>query len=564
MRNGRRRILAWALCAVAVGGGIVNLTVTAIRLAGPPTLSEAAQDVVLGLMIPVVFSVLAALIIARQPGNRVGWLMMIVALALTNPAVVFLDTLDMLPGPPAAMTPGVWLLLWLSGWSWIPLIFPVLLLPLFFPTGQPPTPRWRWVGRLAVLMWITFMVLWALAPEIGPINADWTMANPVGFIPQAFYDGPLFSIGWGIGLVTVTLGSVASLFVRYRRAGSDERQQIKWLLFAGAFLAVFYTLSVFLPDPAYGTAWWSWLFYLGILCIPIAIAVAVFRYRLWDLEVVVNRALIYGLLTAVLAGIFAGGISLITEAGKQLLGEGSRAAGAAISAVIVAAVFQPLRSWIEAAVNKRFYPKKEDLASGLVEVQPEYWGFLDRPALLRVSMEHVCRVLGTNHAAFFLAAEGGEFRLAQQVDGSASGVISLLVSDEQRKELEKKRVIAAEGSGLLVGHVPVYVDRGETNELLGLLSVGPRENGKGYSGDDLKGLAEFGGKIGLALNASNWARLSLWPGGPRPGRGGAEWVQPREGKTAETRVSPLGIPDQREPATVDTGLPAQPSSSTGK
>jgi hypothetical protein len=192
---------------------------------------------------------------------------------------------------------------------------------------------------------------------------------------------------------------------------------------------------------------------------------------------------------------------LITEAGKQLLGEGSKAAGAAISALIVAVVFQPLRTWIEAAVNRRFYPKKEDLASGLVEVQPEYWGFLDRPTLLRVSMEHVRRVLGTNHAAFFLASAGSGFRLAQQVDGSAGGVTSVQVSEKERKELEKKRVIAAEGSGLLVAHVPVYVDRGETSEFLGLLSIGSRENGKGYSGDDLKGLAELGGKIGLALNA---------------------------------------------------------------
>jgi hypothetical protein len=116
-------------------------------------------------------------------------------------------------------------------------------------------------------------------------------------------------------------------------------------------------------------------------------------------------------------------------------------------------------------------------------------------------MEHVRRVLGTNHAAFFLGDEGGEFRLAQQVDGSAGGMTSVLLSEEQRHELEKKRVIAAESSGLLVDHIPVYVDRGNTNEVLGLLSVGPRENGKGYSGDDLKGLAELGGKAGLALNA---------------------------------------------------------------
>jgi MFS family permease len=490
------RILAWVLCAVVVVGAVAQLILWATNLVGLPTLDDAVEAFGWGLAMPVVFSVLAALIIARQPGNRVGWLMMIVALALNNPVGQFLNQLS---GPPAAMTPGLLLLLWLESWSWVPVIFPILLTPLFFPTGQPPTPRWRWVGRLAVLMWIAFMVVSPFAEETGPINADWTMANPMGFLSQEFFEA--FLIVWGIGLVAITLGSVVSLFVRYRRAGSDERQQIKWLLFAGVFLASFYTIGLFLPDAVNGSGWWNLLFVLAILCIPSAISIAIFRYRLWDLEVVVNRALIYGLLTTLLAGIFAAVIALVTEAGKQLLGEGSKAVGAAFSALVVAIVFQPLRTWIEAAVNKRFYPKKEDLASGLVEVQPEYWGFLDRPTLLRISMDHVRRVLGTNYSAFFLTSEGDEFRLAKQVDGSAGGVTSVRVSEKERKELEKKRVIAGESSGLIVGHVPVYVDRGETNQVLGLLSIGPRENGKGYSGDDLKGLAELGGKIGLALNA---------------------------------------------------------------
>lgn len=497
MKSKRKRILAWALCAVVVVGAFVELILWASHLAGLPTLYDAVEALGWGLAMPVVFSVLAGLIIARQPGNRVGWLMMIVALALNNPVGLFLNQLS---GPPAAMTPELWLLLWLDGWSWVPVIFPVLLTPLYFPTGQPPTPRWRWVGRLAVLLWIAFMVISAFAEEVGPINSDWKMANPVGFVSQEFLNGP-FIVVWGLGLVAIALGSVASLFVRYRRSGSDERQQIKWLLFAGAFLAVFYTVGLFFPDTVLGSGWSNLLFVLAILCIPIAIAIAIFRYRLWDLEVVVNRALIYGLLTTLLAGIFAAGIALITEAGKQLLGEGSRAAGAAISALIVAVFFQPLRTWIEGGVNRRFYPKKIDLATGLVEVQPEYWGFLDRATLFRVSMEHVRRVLGINHTAFFLASEGGEYRLAQQVDDSAGGVTAVVLSEEQRKELERKRVIPAESSGSLVGHVPVYVDRGEKCQILGLLSIGPRENGKGYSGDDLKGLAELGGKIGLALNA---------------------------------------------------------------
>jgi hypothetical protein len=354
VKSKKRRILAWALCAVAVVGAVAQLILWAISLAGLPTLNDAVEAFGWGLAMPVVFSVLAAMIIARQPGNRVGWLMMIVALALNNPVGV---VLEQFPGPPAAMTPGLWLLLWLDGWSWIPVIFPVLLILLYFPTGQPPTPRWRWVGRLAVLMWIAFMIISAFAPEGGPINADWTVVNPVGFLSQEFIDGP-FMVVWGIGLVAIALGSVASLVVRYRRAGSDERQQVKWLLFAGAFLAVFFTSFLFLSDTVLGGGWTNLLFALAILCIPIAIAIAIFRYRLWDLEVVVNRALIYGLLTTLLAGIFAAVIALVTEAGKQLLGEGSRAAGAAISAVIVAVVFQPLRTWIEAAVNRRFYPKE--------------------------------------------------------------------------------------------------------------------------------------------------------------------------------------------------------------
>jgi hypothetical protein len=167
----------------------------------------------------------------------------------------------------------------------------------------------------------------------------------------------------------------------------------------------------------------------------------------------------------------------------------------------VAVVFQPLRTWIETGVNKRFCPEKHDLASGMVEVQPEYWGFLDRAALMRISLDHVRRVLGPRHAAFFLAAAQGEFRRSAEAEESGGGSSSIWLSEQQRHELEKKRVVAAETRGPMMGHVPVYIDRGKTNEVLGLLSIGARDNGKGCSGDELKGLADLGGKIGLALNA---------------------------------------------------------------
>jgi hypothetical protein len=234
---------------------------------------------------------------------------------------------------------------------------------------------------------------------------------------------------------------------------------------------------------------------------PIAIAIAIFRYRLWDLDVVINRALIYGPLTTVMAGVFAMVIALTTELTKEALGDQSKALGAAISAVIVAVVFQPLRDRIEAFVDKHFYPRKLDLASGLVEVQPEYWGFLDQEMLTQLAMEHVSNVLDTEDVAFYLPVGKDRFRLVGQLNGPSHSEATLGLTDEQYEELMKKRVVASDEIAPLEGLVPLFIDRGMSNEILGLLAVGSRASGKGYSGDDLKGLVELGGKLGLAINA---------------------------------------------------------------
>jgi hypothetical protein len=170
-----------------------------------------------------------------------------------------------------------------------------------------------------------------------------------------------------------------------------ERQQIRWLLLAGIAFFIVYVVGFALGEE---DVWWiDLMFILGILGMPLAIANAIFRYRLWDLEVVVNRALIYGLLTTLLAGLFAAVIAVVTELSGDFVGDGSRALGAATSALVVAVVFQPLRAWIEGWVNRRFYPAKADLASGMVEVQPVYWGFLDRGALMRIDLWRSLRSL---------------------------------------------------------------------------------------------------------------------------------------------------------------------------
>ncbi len=164
-----------------------------------------------------------------------------------------------------------------------------------------------------------------------------------------------------------------------------------------------------------------------------------------------------------------------------------------------------MRERIEAFVDNRFYPQKFDLASGLVEVGPEYWSFLDLQLLMELAMEHVSRVLGTAYAAFYVAAGSDRFTLTGQMNGAARETPAITLSKAQHDELEKKHVVASEGMTHLAGHVPLFIDRGKSNEVLGLLSIGSRTNGKGYSGDDLKGLVELGNKIGLALNAIQMA-----------------------------------------------------------
>ncbi len=497
MKKKRSRVIAWGLTITIIAVSVTNAIVSFI---GQPTRVDPLEALGWGLTMPLVFSVLAALIIARQPKNRVGWLMMIIGLAGGLNSLLQLVMAPYTSSPPDHLTLGLWLVIYLGGTGWVPLIFPLFLIPLYFPTGSPPSPRWRWVTWLALGMVVTFYILAALTATLEAPN--WTIPNPIGVLPTSFWEGG-FMLLWSVGLVTIVVGSVASLYVRYRGAGSGERQQIKVLLVAGVMFAVFYSLiALIFSNAEEGMSGLTDVFFvLTILAIPAAIAISIFRYRLWDLDVVINRALIYGPLTTLLAGTFAMVIALTTELTKQALGEQSKALGAAISAVIVAVVFQPLRSRIETFVDKRFYPQKLDLASGLVEVEPAYWGFLDRETLIRLAMGHVCGVLGTEHAAFYLASSPGKFQLVGKLNSSVQEKTTITLSKKQQEELQKKRVVASEGKGALTGHIPMFIDRGNYNELLGLLSIGSRKNGKGYSGDDLKGLVELGNKIGLALNA---------------------------------------------------------------
>ena len=497
MRQRRAKLIAWGLAGIVVIVSVGRVILWAVALNAAPSLDDLVQEIGWGLAIPMAFSVLAALIIARQPGNRVGWLMMIVGVALTSPTGFLLDTLP----TPQSLTLGLWLLLWVDGWGWAIVILPIFLIPLHFPTGHVMPGRWKWVRHAALGLWMSLMVILAVGSSFGPQSGKWSLPNPIGFLSDQVLNGPIV-LGFSVVLIGTISASVASLLVRFRHSEGAERQQIRWLLMAGALLVAAYVfIFVTGPDNLDLAGIQNLVLTLSILSIPIAIAVAVFRYRLWDLDVVINRALVYGPLTTVLAGIFAVLIAISSVVARQVFGTQSQALGAAVSAVVVAVIFQPLRTRVQTFVDKHFYPQQDDLTTGLVEIMPEFWAFLDRSTLIPVAEDHVRAVLGVPFTAFYLAEQEGGFKLVETGDTPPGVPSRIKPTASQVDELIRKRVVAAEVSGHAIGYVPIHLDRGRTAELLGLMAIGKRTNGRGYSGDELKALADLGGKIGLAMRA---------------------------------------------------------------
>jgi hypothetical protein len=362
MGSKRKVTIAWILFVITLLIILIRVAIWVIQLATSSSLPVVDQDVGTASMAGAFFLILGMLIITRLPDNRVGWLMMIIAVGAANPSTVIIASL---PAPPTSLSPGLWLILWLNNWVWIPVIFPLILIPLHFPTGRPPSRRWDWVNWLAIGMGLFFMLFAAFQTPIGPLdNKAWMLPNPIGFIPEDWGASTVWTI-WPLGLATIALASVVSLVVRYRRAQEIERQQIKWLLYAAALFAVSYSVTGMNSDSSSSLIGiLNFIGTLTILAIPIAIAIAILRYRLYDIDILIRRTLQYSLLTGWLALVYFGGVVLLQSIFHALTGEDSQFA-IVISTLGIAALFSPLRLRVQAFIDQRFYRKKYDAEHSL-------------------------------------------------------------------------------------------------------------------------------------------------------------------------------------------------------
>jgi len=369
---------------------------------GSNNVLRLAGDALISVATPVVFAVVGALIVSRQPRNTIGWLLTVVvgAFLVGEPLENYVNQLAS-----SSLEPTLPLLVavWFSNWGWLLLIFALLLILLLFPTGRPPTPRWRWVG-VAAIGWATLFVLMTTlsqrltAPGIA-------LDNPIGVLGEGTVE--LLSGVWIVGLLMLLLACALALFIRYRRANDTEREQIKWLLYACAVFVVIYvggTIGGVAGSNSVGGYVWGILFGLSLLLVPTAIGIAVLRYRLYDIDVVINRTLVYIPLTATLAALYFAGIVLLQRLFLTLTGEQSTLAVVA-STLLIAALFNPLRRRIQSFIDRRFYKSQYDARKTLEAFSTKLREETDLEALNEELVGVVRETMQPAHVSLWLRPE---------------------------------------------------------------------------------------------------------------------------------------------------------------
>ena len=340
--------LVWAIAAVGIVVIGVLVASYAQETAGAtPSQAIAAVSLVGSLL---AFIVSGALIVSRQPRNIVGWLLMIPGLALPA-STLATNWLGSMP-PPTQVTPPIWAVLWALSWSWILLIFPIFHLLLTFPDGRLLSPRWRWAVVLEVTMIAAFLGFAAFKQSLSVLVNDvpaWTVPNPIGFLRNDLFDAVLGSI-WGLGLLVMTILSATAVVLRFRRGSTVERQQLKWPVLAVVLFGAVYGGALLYPGLV-GNG--SILFGASLAGIPISVAIAVLRYRLYAIDHIISRTVSWAVITALLVAVFVSGVlglqALLTGVVTQ-----APTLAVAASTLAACALFQPIRGRVQRAVDRRF------------------------------------------------------------------------------------------------------------------------------------------------------------------------------------------------------------------
>jgi hypothetical protein len=333
--------VAWSMLAVFVASYGIGVPLAVAR----GHLLEVDSTFLLAF---AAFMAVGAVIVAHRPGNAVGWIFSAIGLLTATGMLAgeYAARADL--GRPGALPGGI-LAAWYSSWFWYPTLALVLVFTLLlFPTGRLLSAAWRPVAVAAAAATVGITMLSALTPTLEDEN--YTVRNPIGL--AWVQDPEQTAVGTVLfALLLGCMGAAAlSLVLRFHRAQGVERQQLKWFTYAGALMVLFGLVPELLPTTAnISEALWG----LGAVLVPVAAGIAILRYRLYDIDRLINRTLVYAALTALLGVVYAGVVLVL---GQLFGGVGAEPPSWAVAGatLAVAALFQPARRRIQQAVDRRF------------------------------------------------------------------------------------------------------------------------------------------------------------------------------------------------------------------
>jgi hypothetical protein len=388
--------LGWSLWVLSLALTALSLLLLVLNLSHPdvPVYSFWAENV----LFSIGYSTVGAVIVPRMPAeNSIGWLFCTIGLIWAVLHFIGEYAIYTLLADPGSLPAGE-LASWIYSWLWVPGLGLLVFLCLLFPNWRLPGARWRWFARLSALATLVGMLLAAFSPGRIVLGLP-GIRNPLGIegLPNAYKSVQVLM------LVLIAI-SVASLLMRRLYARGVERQQTKWFTYTTAVAASGAIFQYIISEPL-ELVWLGGIAYalvlIGLVGIPVSMGIAITRYRLYEIDLLINRTLVYGSLTAMLVALYFVGIVVLQRLFVLLTGQHSTLAVVA-STLLIAALFTPLRRTIQGFIDMRFYRRKYDTRKTLQTFSAQLRNETDLDALSEDLVGVVRETMQPAHVSLWL------------------------------------------------------------------------------------------------------------------------------------------------------------------
>ena len=443
METSPRRVLPWMLYGLLFGLLALALVLTAWNDSFEPF-------VALAIVMMIGYGTVGAVLASRGGGGVLGWLMLLIALGFVLTAISDELVTYRYVTNPASRLPLVGVAAWLTNWLFVVVFTPLILIPLLYPTGQSQSPRWRWAPRAVVVV----ATLGSLATILRPGFVDTENARVLNPTGVEALQGPIAValIILGTCLLLLSVVSVVSLFLRFRRADGDERQQIRWLAYL-AVLAIVLLAAAITSGWTTGDSTLSYAFFLALFAVvgiafPLAIGLAILKYRLYDLDLVVKKTVLYSLVALLLVGLFL-------SAAVLLGGSFIEAHPAAIVASIaIGLAFWPATRIARRVADRIVYGRRATPYEGLSEFSHRVGGSYSAEDVLPRMAEILAGAVGANDAIVWLRV-GAELRPAGRWPADTDAPSPLSVSGDTSPSIPGDAAVEVRDRGELLGALAV-------------------------------------------------------------------------------------------------------------